>query len=226
MLCLACRDLGQREPEMPWLRQVGLDAQQCRAPQGLPPRTKLLSPSASCQCCTGHRAGAQGCGPGRDTGQGLCQSRCRGQTPPRWVRTEPLPGWLGSAQLPAAQRVPARAAHPASHSCVPPAPAEAAAAMAPAAVAPGTRPCLGCGYFPARQHCRGVSGAGFGSGGQFQPQVPLCSPHAALPPISVITASALASLLPSLPQLAEDGKGPVPAVRLHSPSHPLCCGAP
>lgn len=186
----------------------------------------ILLPPASAS--SGNLAGAQGHRTGRGSRQGLCQSRCWGQTPPRWASTELLPGWLGSAHLSAAQRVPARAARPASHSSTPPAClalAEAVAAMALAAVAPGTCPCLGHGCFPAGQHHRGVSRARFGSGGQFQPQVPLSSPHAALPPISVITVSALASLLPSLPQLAEDGKGLVPAAHLRSPSHPLRCGA-
>lgn len=67
---------------------------------------------------------------------------------------------------------------------------------------------------------------GLARGCSSSPQAPLPSLHAALPPISVITASALASLLPSLPQLAEEGKGLVPAVHLYSPSHPLRCGAP
>lgn len=150
--CAACRDPGQRAPGMPWLRQVGLDAQRCRVPQGLA-RTSclLLLPPASAA-------------PG--TSQGLRAAGRAAAAPERTSGSDPIEvGQDGAApwvsQLRSAPRCPEgprQAAHPASHGHVPPAcPALAVmpSASAVAVLLPAAPP----------RHSR----AGFGSGGQFQP---------------------------------------------------------
>lgn len=147
--CAACRDPGQRAPGMPRLRQVGLDTQRCRVPQGLA-RTfcLLLLPPASAA-------------PG--TSQGLRAAGRAAAAPERTPGSDPTEvGEDGAApwvsQLRSAPRCPEgprQDAHPASHGHVPPAcPALAVMPSASAAA-----------VLMLPRHNR----AGFGSGGQFQP---------------------------------------------------------
>lgn len=168
-----------------------------------PPTSHKTSASSfpSRQRCSGHLAGAQGCGPGRGTGQGLCQSKQAGSDPTEAGQDGPAPqvaqlrsplprGSLLGLPRGSLLGLPILAAlRPRSLVSI----LQGSAALCPRTavshpmalmpVRPGSAtpsrgsgsdgPYRGRSYFPARQHRRGTSGAGFGSGMQFQPQAPL-----------------------------------------------------